>query len=151
MITVIDMITKGKSAYSPLIPSRTSNKCIVQYTWPWVIQIVMTSSNGKIFRVTGHLCGEFTGDRWIPHTKASDICSAQSPYLEQCVWFIGPLGIIISSELLDKIRSFFNAKKQKAVSQMVAILPRSQHVKRWSIGHLPADWFVWLLSRVYLW
>ena len=24
------------------------------------------SSNGNIFRVTGHLCGEFPGDRWIP-------------------------------------------------------------------------------------
>ena len=33
---------------------------------------MMTSSNGNIFRVTGHLCGEFTGTRWIPHTKASD-------------------------------------------------------------------------------
>ena len=32
----------------------------------------MTSSNGNIFRVTGHLCGEFTGPRWIPHTMASD-------------------------------------------------------------------------------
>ena len=32
----------------------------------------MTSSNGHIFRVTGPLCGEFTGDRWIPLTKASD-------------------------------------------------------------------------------
>ena len=31
-----------------------------------------TSSNGNIFRVTGHLCGEFTGHRWIPRTKASD-------------------------------------------------------------------------------
>ena len=33
---------------------------------------MMTSSNGNIFRVTGHLCGGFTGPRWIPHTKASD-------------------------------------------------------------------------------
>ena len=33
---------------------------------------MMTSSNGNIFRATGHLCGEFTGPRWIPHTKASD-------------------------------------------------------------------------------
>ena len=33
---------------------------------------MMTSSNGNIFRATGHLCGEFTGQRWIPHTKASD-------------------------------------------------------------------------------
>ena len=23
----------------------------------------------KLFRVTGPLCGEFTGDRWIPLTK----------------------------------------------------------------------------------
>ena len=33
---------------------------------------MMTSSNGNIFHVTGHLCVEFTGPRWIPHTKASD-------------------------------------------------------------------------------
>ena len=33
---------------------------------------IMTSSNGNIFRVTGPLCGEFTGDRWIPITKAID-------------------------------------------------------------------------------
>ena len=32
----------------------------------------MTSSNGIIFRATGHLCREFTGNRWIPCTKASD-------------------------------------------------------------------------------
>ena len=34
--------------------------------------IMMTSSNGNIFRVTGPLCGEFTGHRLIPLTKASD-------------------------------------------------------------------------------
>ena len=34
--------------------------------------IMMTSSNGNIFRVTGPLYGEFTGPRWIPLTKASD-------------------------------------------------------------------------------
>ena len=34
--------------------------------------LMMTSSNGNIFRVTGPLCGEFTGHRWIPLTKASD-------------------------------------------------------------------------------
>ena len=33
---------------------------------------MMTSSNGNIFRVTGPLCGEFAGHRWIPLTKASD-------------------------------------------------------------------------------
>ena len=49
---------------------------------------MMTSSNGNIFRVTGHLCGEFTGPRWIPHTKASDaelwciLCSASEYTIE---------------------------------------------------------------------
>ena len=33
---------------------------------------MMTSWNGNFFRVTGHLCGEFSGLRWIPRTKASD-------------------------------------------------------------------------------
>ena len=36
------------------------------------ISFMMTSSNGNISRVTGHLCGEFTGHRWIPSTKAGD-------------------------------------------------------------------------------
>ena len=35
-------------------------------------QHMMTSSNENIFRVTGPLCGEFTGHQWIPHTKVSD-------------------------------------------------------------------------------
>ena len=35
--------------------------------------VMMMSSNGNIFRVTGHLCGEFTSHRWIPCTKASDV------------------------------------------------------------------------------
>ena len=34
--------------------------------------IMMTSSNDNIFHVTGPLCGEFTGHRWIPRTMASD-------------------------------------------------------------------------------
>ena len=33
---------------------------------------MMTSSDGNIFRVTGHLCGEFNGYRWIPSKKACD-------------------------------------------------------------------------------
>ena len=44
-------------------------------TWSYMKhdgELMMTSSNGNIFRVTGHLCGEFTGHRWIPPTKASD-------------------------------------------------------------------------------
>ena len=36
------------------------------------LNFIMTSWNGNIFRVTGHWCGEFTGPRWIPRTRASD-------------------------------------------------------------------------------
>ena len=37
----------------------------------WISEVkisrsMMTSSNGNIFCVTDHLCGEFTGPRWIP-------------------------------------------------------------------------------------
>ena len=41
-------------------------------TFTIFVQFMMTSSNWNIFRVTGHLCGAFTGHRWIPRTKASD-------------------------------------------------------------------------------
>ena len=47
-----------------------TSKCY--FTLGYICMIMMTSSNGNIFRVTGHLCGEFTGHRWIPRTKASD-------------------------------------------------------------------------------
>ena len=34
-------------------------------------KVMMTSSNGNIFRVTGPLCGEIAGHRWIHRTEAS--------------------------------------------------------------------------------
>ena len=47
--------------------------CIIAEKHRMVCKLrMMPSSNGNIFRVTGHLCGEFTGYRWIPRTKASD-------------------------------------------------------------------------------
>ena len=33
-------------------------------------RFMMMSTSENIFRVTGPLCGEFTGLRWIPLTKA---------------------------------------------------------------------------------
>ena len=46
-----------------VLPNRIALVCV------W---LMMASSNGSIFRVTGHLCGEFNGHRWIPRTKTSD-------------------------------------------------------------------------------
>ena len=58
--TVNPQIAKKSMGYRPPI-------ILLDYCY-----FMMTSSNGNIFRVTGHLCGEFTGPRWFPHTKASD-------------------------------------------------------------------------------
>ena len=48
------------------------NVCVFNWLQHWLCDDMMTSSNGNIFRVTGHLCGEFTGPRWITRTNASD-------------------------------------------------------------------------------
>ena len=51
------------------------NVCMIYLLYYTVVLLssnIMTSSNGNIFRVTGPLCGEFTGHRWLPLTKASD-------------------------------------------------------------------------------
>ena len=40
---------------------------MVPWCWASTEYCMMTLSNGNIFRFTGHLCGEFTGHRWIPH------------------------------------------------------------------------------------
>ena len=46
------------------------HSCLLAVLLSWLF--IMTSSNGNIFRVTGPLCGEFTGHLWVPLTKASD-------------------------------------------------------------------------------
>ena len=79
-----------KSGYSLFVPMPMFGICI-QYWWKSlglciVSRLVgllvisdkkkqhcmMTSSNGNISSITGHLCREFTGHQWIPWTKASD-------------------------------------------------------------------------------
>ena len=53
-------------SYLSMLGIQLKDDDIVGFIW------VMTSSNENIFRVTGSLCGELTGHRRIPHTKASD-------------------------------------------------------------------------------
>ena len=61
------------------------------WCWTMLLLYMMTSSNGNIFRVTSHLFGEFTGPRWILHTKASDaelwcfLWSASEPTVEKTI------------------------------------------------------------------
>ena len=57
---------------TPAIANSSAAAVLTAQNWDALV-FMMTSSNGNIFRGTGHLCGEFTGHRWIPHTKASDV------------------------------------------------------------------------------
>ena len=64
-------------AFSSVAPLKS---CHHDYHWhrclcvsllsPPTMNYMMTSSNENVFRVTGHLCREFTGPRWNPRTKA---------------------------------------------------------------------------------
>ena len=74
-------------------------------------QYMKMSPNGNIFRVTGPLCWEFTGDRWIPRMKANDtglwcfLWSAPEPTNEetletQVIW--GAIAVIMTSFLCNK-------------------------------------------------
>ena len=47
----------------------------------------MTLSNGNIFRVTGHLCGKFSGPRWIPPHKGQWRGALMFSLI--CVWING--------------------------------------------------------------
>ena len=70
----------------PLYPA--NNIVLQDYnyrTMPHVPIHMMTYSNGSIFRVTGHLCGEFTGHRWIPRTKARN-AELWNLFFFNCAW-----------------------------------------------------------------
>ena len=51
------------------------------------LTVMITSSNGNIFHVTGPLCGEFTSHQWITHTKASDTVLWFFSWI--CAWING--------------------------------------------------------------
>ena len=82
----IQLIKTGYQSVSksnlPIVCKRKRDKIPALYADNWPLlpgsscpnrpNHMMTSWNGNILCVTGHFCGEFTGHRWIPRTKASD-------------------------------------------------------------------------------
>ena len=70
--------SQTKSLYKPMFTvthmrhQAAMGECTGSHKPPGDHFNMMTSSNGNIFRVTGHLSGEFTSGRWTPRTKASD-------------------------------------------------------------------------------
>ena len=57
-----DMINSGYASHG-IVTNKEK-----ETTPKWLI-LMMTSSNRNIFRFTDHLCGEFTGHRWIPSQR----------------------------------------------------------------------------------
>ena len=62
------------------------------------VQSMMTSSNGNTFRVTGHLCGEFTDDRWIPITKP--VMRGFDVFSLICAWINGWVNNHVAGDLI---------------------------------------------------
>ena len=58
---ILDQSVTHRATFRPVNYGSWSSHTEIVVCW-----FMMTSSNGNIFRVTGHLCGEFTGLRWIP-------------------------------------------------------------------------------------
>ena len=62
--------TKRISARYLGIRVKHENVSDFTFTFPRIIVVrMMASSNGNVFRVTGHLCGELTSPRWIPRKR----------------------------------------------------------------------------------
>ena len=87
---------------------------------------MMTSSNGNIFRVTGPLCGEFTGHRWIPRTKARtrsfDVFFDLRLNL-RVKWTIGRL--VIGDAIVPIMTSLWCAKYSRNFAYRVASITRN--------------------------
>ena len=67
-----------QSTQGPVVPLfylHTGTKACRDITKPReaINHTMMTSSNENVFRVIGPLCGELSGHRWIPLTKASGV------------------------------------------------------------------------------
>ena len=64
-----NLLSRGKYSIRNKCDDFSNAKCFLGFTLQ--VCIMITSSNGNIFRVTGPLCGEFTGHRGIPFRMAS--------------------------------------------------------------------------------
>ena len=102
--------------------------------------LMMTSWNGNIFRVTGHLCGEFTSHRCIPHTKAS-IAELWCFFI--CAWLNGWVN---SGEAGDLRRH----RAHYGVTVMNALLPCEEPNTRHLLTLLKVCmdfWLFWIVQK----
>ena len=112
----------------------------------WLHPSMMKSSTGNIFRVSGPLCGEFTGHRWIPLTKARDVelwcvfCSAPEWTDEQTLTML-----VIWDAIAPIMTSLWcRLPMATAINQNYAI------VRPYNVIELGQDWFrYWFVAWWY--
>ena len=97
--------------------------------WISTRKTLMTSSNGNIFRITGPLCGEFTGHWWIPFTKASD--EELWCFSLICAWINGWVNN----------REAGNLRRHRAHYHVIVMIT-------W-LDFIPREW-LWLLIHVFI-
>ena len=86
LVKVGEVLSKKYELDHPNVLTRSLQIIFILSLTRNYLAFMMTSSNGNIFRVTGHLCGEFTGPRWIPRKKDSDV---ELLFSVICVWING--------------------------------------------------------------
>ena len=98
----------------------------------WYLPLVMmTPSNGNIFRVTGSLCGKFTGYRWIPLTKASD--AEVWCFFFICAWINGWV----------RNRDAGDLRRHRAHSDVIVMVVRPPGREKWLLW----KWRLWAMRE----
>ena len=103
---------------------------------------MMTSSNGNIFRVTGPLCGEFTGHWWIPLTKPSMWYQSVFPRANTAPSYIHYSYISFKQAHLFKSQSIFK-RMRYILTSVNSVSLSSVHVPPFLQGWFSQLSFTW--------
>ena len=111
---------------------------------------MMTSSNGNIFRVTGHLCGEFTGHN-SPH-KGQWHGALMFSFI--CVWISGWVNSREAGDLI-RHRAHYDVTVMNWYLPIFSVVRRVFHDRKMNtIWHsvlfsLEVSWNIWLCVTEY--
>ena len=114
----------------------TDHKCSCLYADTKVTNLninIMTPSNGNIYRITGPLRGEFTGDRWIPLSKVSD--AELWCFSLICVWTNGWVNNRNAGDL-RRHRVHYDVTLMKPYCSEIGIFQENSQYRCWCPGSL---------------
>ena len=127
------------------------SEIIVSFCCDIFKMLMMTSSNGEISRVTGHLCGEFTDYRWIFCSRASDAeswCFLWSLIFD--LWWrhhVVAVGSLLLVQILPVMQRPFRRKRfQVMTSPGFNVLTHWGRVTYIWVSKLSHHWFRWWLG-----